>query len=103
MLTIIELSDDGKTIVNMTVLKNIFSIESHKDHVSINMDNGKIYEYDMCFGLLDLHTVQAAMKDFNIAIVICGDQYYMDNMVGWTNTGFVIRAKKVMLGCKDTE
>lgn len=97
MLTIIELSNDGETIDNMTVLKSISSIESHRDYVSITMDNGKVYEYDMCFGLLDLTMAQAAMNSVNIGIVTCGDEYFMDNLNGWSYPGFVSRAKEVML------
>ena len=99
MLTIIELGEDVKSLEKMTVIKDISSVQSYKDYLTI-ASSGKTYIYDICLDLTELTMVQAAMNGASIGIVICKgreENFYMDNMSGWSNAGFVKRAREVLL------
>ena len=100
MLTIIELGEDVKSLERMTVIKDISSVQSYKDYLTITASNGKTYIYDICLDLTELTMMQGAMNGASIGIVICKgreENFYMDNMSGWSNAGFVKRAREVLL------
>jgi len=101
MLTIIDLSDDGKTMKRIRVLNSIVAVESTETCIEIMLSTGKTYQYNLTFGLIDIDKIQAVMKGSHYGLVVWKDQYRLDSMNGWTNYGFIARAKKEMEGGKE--
>lgn len=98
MLTIVELSENGKIMKRIRVLDNIVAVESTETGVEIIINTGKTYQYSLTFGLIDIGRMQSAMKGSNYAMVVWKDQYYLDTLSGWSLRGFVAHATKEMGG-----
>ena len=98
MLTIVELSDDGKIMKRIRVLDNIIAVESTETGVEIILSTGKTYQYNLTFGLIDISRIQSAMKGCSYGMVVWKDQYYLDTLSGWSLRGFVAHATKEMGG-----